>query len=72
MQFDRDEFLLLSRRGSVPTSSTGPPGGPPSPLRDRRKRGGASRLRSLAHTAVRSLRGSRGPVRQVHGVRRDR
>ncbi len=75
MQFNRDEFLLLSRRGSVPSArSTGPPGGEASPRpRPRlRKQRRAGRLRSLSRAVVGSLTTSRAPARGVQGFRRDR
>jgi hypothetical protein len=73
MQFNRDEFLLLSRRGSVPSArSTGPPGGPPSPRRRLRKQRRTGRLRSLSQAVRSSLTTRRAPVGRVQGYRRDR
>jgi hypothetical protein len=73
MQFDRDEFLLLSRRGSVPnTRRTGPPGWPPSPRPRLRKHRRTARLRSLSQAVISSLTASRAPGRRVRGYRRER
>lgn len=73
MQFNRDEFLLLSRRGSVPSArSTGPPGGEASPRPRPRRRRRAGLLRWLSRAVVGSLTTSRAPARRVDGYRRDR
>jgi hypothetical protein len=50
MQFDRDEFALLSRGGRVPRTSRAGPTSGASPVRDRE-----SRLRRLAAVARRRV-----------------
>jgi hypothetical protein len=73
MQFDRDEFLLLSRRGSVPIRSKGPPSEPRLTLRQPRTHGLARRLRSLCEAVVSAITISRRAARgSAGGYRRDR
>lgn len=73
MQFDRDEFLLLSRRGNVPgTRSPSPRSGPRNPRRNRHVPKARVKLRSLSKALTASRAVQRTAARGVQGYRRDR
>ena len=66
MQFKPDEYLLLSRRGSVPSPSrAGPPPEPESRVRTRPARVGRGWLRTAVRGRVRAAASLRGAVHAI-------